>query len=890
MTLAPGTRLGSYEIVAPLGAGGMGEVWRARDTRLGRDVAIKALPEAFARDPERLARFEREAKLLASLSHPNIAGIHGLEEVSGRRYLILEYVDGPTLGERLAKGPLPLDEALEVCAQVAAGVEAAHESGVVHRDLKPGNVKITPSGGVKVLDFGLAKSGVAGAGGGSSTDANLTTSPTMPYAATGVGVILGTAAYMSPEQARGRVVDRRTDIWSFGCVLYECLTGRQLYRGETVSDLIAQILEREPDWSALPANVPPRVRELLRRCLRKDARERLRDIGDARLEIAEAIAAGATAAPEPAAKTTPHAGGFAWLVAALGLALAVAGVWRGSARLETDQHLHAVLTHEAGGAIQPYPTSVIISPDGRRVAYIVVDSTGSQLWVRDLDQQGPRRVTDMTSVRDVFWSPDGRTLAFSTMGDGARLWKVPAAGGAPVSICDVKWSRGATWGKGDVIVFAPAPDGPLYRVPAGGGRVEAATTLDSTRHETGHRFPWFLPDGDHFLYAAIPQGPRGWDICVGSLHSKESRRLLTAGSGATYADPGYLLYVRDGNLVAQRFDPQRIALSGDPVPIGDPPDAGPVAASWVATASRNGRLVMLRNRAPDTRVEWDDRSGTPLARIPLPTGHYETVVPSPDGTSILATRVVSAVAREIWRSDPTRGTTTRLTQPNPVSGDPVWLRDGTGFAFDREHEGGFRIYLAKLGGSGEPRLVPTTDAQFQSPTDISRDDRTLILSVVDPVNQFDIWSVPLDGSARPRLVASTSAWEDDGRLSPDDKWLALQSNVTGTNEVYIQPFPGPAPWTRVSFDGGRDPRWSRGGKELLYLRDEASGVSIMAAPIEVGGRLRAGTPRALFHKAGLAAFCPSADGARILVSADAGNEPPPSIALTLDWTRQLRER
>jgi len=885
VSLAPGVRLGPYEVLSSLGAGGMGVVYRARDARLGRDVAIKALPDLFARDPERLARFEREAKLLASLSHPHIAAIYGLEEVEGHRYLVLEYIEGPTLAERLAKGPLPLSEALEICRDIAAGVEAAHESGVIHRDLKPGNVMLTLSGGVKVLDFGLAKGGT-----GSSPESNLADSPTLTTPPTGAGVILGTAAYMSPEQARGKAVDRRADIWSFGCVLYECLTGKQTFEGETVSDLIAKILEREPDWSALPAGLPSRVMGLLRRCLTKDAKQRLRDIGDARLELTEVM----TGAPEPEAKAAKKRSIRFELaiavLAALASVIATKAFDRVGSRAPRDPHVHAVLTHDLGGPIAPYPASLAISPDGKRVAYLVADSTGTQLWVRDLDQEAPRLVYSKSSATDVFWSPDSRHLGFSTTGDRARLWKVPAEGGDPVSICDVKWTRGATWGSQGVIVFQPTPEGPLYRVSASGGDAEPVTEIDTSRHQTGHRMPCFLPDGEHFLYAGLPQGPRGWDIFLGSLGSKKARKILTAGSGVTYVEPGHLLYVRDGKLVAHRFDARSLKLSGDPVPIGDPADSGPVDATTFASASRDGRLVMLRNSAPDTRVEWVDRGGQTLGRVPLPSGQYFQISPSPDGRSVLSSRTASNSAAEIWHSDPARGTTTRLTPAGRNDAGPVWLPDGSHYAFASLREGGMRIFVAGVGDAADPRLVPTTNAQFQSPTGVSPDGRTLVVTIVDPVNQFDLWAVPVDGGGKPVPLVRSPAWEDVAVVSPDGKWLAFQSNETGQMEIYVQPFPGPGPRTRVSLDGGHDAVWTRGGKELLFQRDGTGGGSVMAVAVGTGEPFSAGTPRALFHRGGLLGFSAPPAGDRILVLSNAEGAVPPSIALTLDWTRQLKEK
>jgi Tol biopolymer transport system component len=418
----------------------------------------------------------------------------------------------------------------------------------------------------------------------------------------------------------------------------------------------------------------------------------------------------------------------------------------------------------------------------------------------------------------------------------------------------------------------------------------AVTALDSARHETGHRMPCFLPDGDHFLFAALPSGPRGWEIYVGSLGSKKVKRILTAGSGVTYAAPGYLLYVRDAKLVAQRFDARTLKLSGDPVPIGDPPDSGPVDASRIATASDDGRLVMLRNRAPDTRVEWVDRAGVALGRVPLPPGRYNEIAPSPDGGSVLASRGASNVTSELWLADPGRGTTTRLSAADANEFSPRWLPDGSGYAFGAVQKSGSRIYVTRLGDPAGPRLVPTIEAQFQSVTGVTPDGRALILSIVDPIRQFDVWMAPTDGGAKPTLLVGGSAWEDRGAVSPDGRWLTFNSDETGQPEVYVQPFPGPGPRTRVSFAGGHDPCWTRGGQELLYQRDETGGGSVIAVTVTAGDRFGVGAPRTLFHRSGMVAFSAAADGERILVSADAAGAAPPSISLTLNWTRQLAER
>ena len=648
MTLAPGARLGPYEIVAPLGSGGMGEVYRARDPRLGRDVAIKALPAAFAADPERLARFEREAKLLAALSHPNVGAIYGLEEVAGQRYLVLEFVEGVTLATRLARGALPLEEALEVCRQIAAALEAAHERDIVHRDLKPGNVMLTPAGGVKVLDFGLAK---GGAGAAPSSEPNLSATPPMTYSATGAGVILGTAAYMSPEQARGRAVDKRTDIWAFGCVLYECLAGRQAFVGETVSDLIARILEREPDLGALPGTTPQRLRELLRRCLEKDARRRLRDIGDARIEIEDVLAvrSSGTARAAAAARSRSSLG---LALFGVGIAVVTAAITLLVPRLfgqrPAPRPTRFAVLAPPGVTLANDGAECAISPDGRSLACTVVDSAGTSLiYVRPLESLTARALPGTENGDQPFWSPDSRSIGF--FADG-KLKKVPVDGGGPEVLCAANNGRGGTWSPRGVIVFCPAGEGPLYRVSANGGDPQPVTTLDSTRHETAHRFPWFLPDGRHFVFSALPgrQGKNDLDVAV--LDSPRRVHLLSTTGSAVYAPPGYLVYWRNASLAAQRFDPAGLRVSGEPVTLGDVPAASNYTGARVVTASKTGALAYVSGRFANTQMVWFDRAGRRLGSVPAAT----CSAPSP--------RTASA---SLWNA--------RSATPSPTCGWSSWI-------------------------------------------------------------------------------------------------------------------------------------------------------------------------------------------------------------------------
>ena len=572
MTLASGAKLGSYEVFAPIGAGGMGEVYQAHDTKLGRDVAIKILPETFAHDPDRLSRFQREAKMLASLNHPNIATIYGLEQSNGTSYLVMELVSGETLAERIKReGAVPVEEALTICKQITEALEAAHEKGIIHRDLKPANVKVTSDGKVKVLDFGLAK-----AFAGDTITEDIGNSPTLSQAATMQGVILGTAAYMSPEQARGKVVNKSTDIWAFSCVLYELLCGRPAFEGEDVTEILAAVVKTEPDWNHLPESSPPAIRVLLRRCLRKDRRQRFQDATDVRIEIEEAMAwiaeggadAHALASPPTQRKIGDY---FAWAIAALfllttiGLAVGLSYLYRSEGEAASVRFFlfpPDKTSFDSGAAGAGFATGTI-SPDGRRLAFTAKDASGKVLlWVRPLDGLAPQVLQGTDDAAYPFWSPDSRSIGFFAQG---KLKRIDVAGGAPQTLCNAGLGRGGTWNRDGVILFAPSTGVPLYRVTSAGGAPVAVTKL--MPQQAGHRWPSFLPDGLHFTYFASSGSSENSGIYVGTLGATKSRRLLGADTAAVYSESGELLYVRQGMLFRQFFDPKKLELGGDPTPV-----------------------------------------------------------------------------------------------------------------------------------------------------------------------------------------------------------------------------------------------------------------------------------------------------------------------------------
>ncbi len=886
-------RIGSYPVERELGRGGMGIVYLGRDTRLDRPVAIKVLPEAFAGDPERLARFEREARLLAALNHPNIAGIYGLEEADGRRFLALEYVEGDTLAERLGRGALPLDEALEVGRQIAAALEAAHENGIIHRDLKPGNVKLAPGGEVKVLDFGLAK----GAGTAESSP-DLSQSPTMAYAATGVGVILGTAAYMSPEQARGKTVDRRTDIWSFGCVMYECLTGQQLFSGETVSDTIAKILEREPDWNAIPEQTPEKIRALVRRCLEKDAKKRLRDIGDARLELEEALAARTSSsriaaaevarAEQRAARAGSAGGPLAWIVtiAALGVAavaILAPGLFhrvpeRAAARLSVMAPAGSTLVEDAVGSA--------ISPDGRMIALTAVDSAGTALlWVRALETLAARPLAGTEHASMPFWSPDSRLVGF--FADG-KLKKVPIVGGSVEDICDAQTGRGGTWNRHGVIVIAPAGEGPLFQVPADGGERRQVTSLDSTRHETAHRFPWFLPDGKHFLFVALPSRAGKFDVYVGSLDSPKRQHVMEAAGAPVFAEPGYLLFQRNQNLVAQKFDPRRMRLSGEPVALGDAPGGSNATGNRAVTPSIGGALAYINGRVVNTRLVWLDRSGEERGTLAAPPGRYGFTSLSPDGRLAAVDRDGGPGEADIWLLELGRAVATRFTYGPAQNRSPFWSPDGSRILFESDRKGPWDLYVKPTSGAVPETPLLESEALFKHPFQWSWDGRFTVFDQLDARSGWDVWVLPADGASKPAPYLQTPFDERWGSISPDGRWMAYTSNESGRFEIYVQSFPTPGNKYRVSTGGGGGGYWRKDGREILFFG--ADGLSVMAVDVQAGTTFHAGAPRALFRlPAGWNGLGAQPDFQRFLASLPAGDNAPSSITVVLDWTGALKK-
>jgi len=874
--------LGQYRVLEKLGAGGMGEVYRARDTRLNRDVAIKVLPEAFARDPERLARFEREAQLLASLNHQNIAAIYGFEKVEDIPFLVLELAPGETL-----KGPLPLEEALDIARQIAAALEAAHEKGIGHRDLKPANIKVSPQGKVKVLDFGLAK-----AFAGEASEGNPSQSPTLSALATRLGTILGTAAYMSPEQARGRPLDRRTDIWSFGCVLYEMLAGKQAFGGETISDTLAAVLRAEPDWSLVPATTPERIQYLLRRSLHKDSEQRLRDIGEARILIAESALAPSRV--RPVASSRLH-----WALIALLTAVAAWGWWR--ARPTPSPITRSTINLPPGdrlvGNQQPLAA---LSPDGARLVYAATRGGRTQLFQRRLDQFDAAPIPATEDAFAPFFSPDGEWVGFFAQG---KLKKVPLSGGAPLALCDAPQGPSGSWGPDDAIIFTPntvAGTG-LWRVPAGGGSAKAITTPDAKAREHSHRWPQILPGGKAVLFTVFTgSSPDENRISVLRLDTGERRVVMDGASCGRYVPTGHLVYARSGGLLAAPFDLRRLQVTGRQVPILEGVMTSSTGAAHFSFSSA-GSLAYVPGSlmaAPRAMV-WVDRKGatTQIARVAGAAARA-----SPDGRRI-ALHVVGQANHDIWIYDLARDALTRLTFDPSADADPVWTPDGKRVVFRSVRTGAGNLWWKAADGSGaEERLTDSPNTQI--PTSFSSDGKWLayqestsggvvdivVLPVTLPVNQA---STPGAADRKPKPFLQTPFWEGEAQFAPGPggpRWLAYVSNETGRYEIYVQPFPGPGGKWQISAGGGREPAWSPNGRELFYR----NGNQVMAVEVTPGTSFTAGKPRLLFEGQyfsypGFINFDAAPDGQRFLLLAA------PEAALTQlhliqNWFEELKQR
>ncbi len=851
MPLSVGDRLGHYEIVAPIGAGGMGEVYRARDTKLKREVALKVLPDAFASDPERMTRFQREAEVLASLNHPNIAQIYGVEE----RALVIELVEGES-----PQGPIPWNDAWKIMLQIADALDYAHEKSIVHRDLKPANIKITPEGTVKLLDFGLAKAFSGSTAAESGDSAN---SPTLTIRASVAGVILGTAAYMSPEQARGRNVDKRADIWSFGVVLYELLTGKHLFKGEDLTEILASVVKDQPDLSAAPAC----VRKLLDACLQKDPKKRVQAIGDVRYMLEN----GSEAAP-----TRTLAPKLPWVAAAvLALLAAVLAfmLLRETPAQKRSLRLSVPLPEDSSVSY------VEMSPDGRRLALVLVRAGQSYVNLRALNSDEFQPLSGTASARMPFWSPDGRSLGF--FADGT-LKVIPATGGPAQVLCrETGFGYGGTWNRKGVILFA-SENGPLHLVSAKGGQCSALGKLDPN-NVAG--LPVFLPDGVHFFYLRRSADAASSGVYLASLDEPAGQKVLADLSSVVYSPPvrsggpAFLLFLRESTLMAQPFDDARLQPVGDPFAVTTRGSNTMTVSQVAASASADGTLAYIAGRSRVTQLAWFDRSGKELGKVG-PVAEQRGVALSPDGNAATTVRIDQNGSPSLWLYDLVRGSESLLTPPGSPVGGMVWSPLGGSVWILLTGPDGPGLYQKDLKSVPLKLLEKVDLPQARNLSDWSRDGRFLIYTAIDPKTRGDIWYVPVEsGKPATRAVKflGTDASESQGQLSPDGRWLAYCSNETSKEEIYIRPFPtGPGVW-KVSVDGGMQPRWRADGQELYFVRAlSPTRLLLMAAAVKAAGReaVRVATPERLFelHASPVVpqrnsfAYSPYPDGQRFLVN------------------------
>jgi eukaryotic-like serine/threonine-protein kinase len=899
MALTSGTHLGPYEITGAIGAGGMGEVYRARDAKLGRDVALKVLPEAFARDADRMARFQREAKVLASLNHPNIASIYGLEDSASTHALVMELVEGPTLADRIRSGPIPIDEALRIAKQISEALEYAHERGIVHRDLKPANVKVTNDDAVKVLDFGLAK-----AIEGDAATIDIATSPTMSRMATLAGVLLGTAAYMSPEQAKGKAVDRRADIWAFGCVLYEMLTGKMAFSGETVTDTLAAVITKDPDWSLLPAATPVRVRMLLQRCLQKDPKQRLRDIGDARISIEEVLSGAPDAALAGAAQAAVPRWRRAlpWVVASLLLLtlgpIAFQYFRQTPPTPALPMRLQIPLPEKTTTSING---TFAVSPDGRQLVFSATGPDGiARLWVRSLDSLEARSLpgTEAPQYPPFFWSPDSRYIAFDA---GGKLKKIDISGGPAQTLCDLHGTAvGGSWNRDGVIIFGQAP-GLVMRVSADGGNPSPLTVYDSSRGDTGHLFPSFLPDGKHFFYGRFGVTPANEGFFVGSLDAKpeESLKPLTLDVESNYVAPddgsGRVFFIREGSLLAQPFDMRSLQLSGEPATMAE--HVGTFGAYGFFSVSNNGVLIYRAGaQEEDLQLTWFDREGKALGTAGEPRSFLSAAL-SPDGARVAVSEVaVNAGGLGLWMLDVSRGTRTRFTFGQGTAADAVWSQDGSRIIFSARYDG---LYEKPTSGAKDEQILLKSSADL-IPTSWSRDGRFLMYTAWElrANTKAGLWVLPLEGDKKPAPFLRTEYNEEDGRFSPDGHWVAYTSDESGRDEIYVRAFtpsaggaaPGAGGGLLISSGGGTEARWRGDGKELYYRSPDGK---LMAVEIALAPAFQAGIARALFQmppEGGPSAgsmWDVTSDGKRFLMPVPQSTMTP--FTVVLNWQAELKK-
>ncbi len=907
MALESGTRVGIYEVTAKIGEGGMGEVYQARDTTLDRDVALKVLPEAFTADPDRLARFQREAKVLASLNHPNIGGIYGLESAEDTQALVLELIEGPTLADRIAEGPIPVDEALEIAKQIADALEAAHEQGIIHRDLKPANVKVKADGTVKVLDFGLAKAATSEA-----TGASATTSATMSITdATQMGMVIGTAAYMAPEQAKGKPVDKRADIWAFGVVLFEMLTGKRTFSGEDVSDTLAAVLRDQVRFDRLPNETPARVRQVVRACLQRDQKQRIHDVADVRLAL-EGIFETTVTAPAETAAVVPRQ---LWqrpvpaLLAVMGAVvlggLVVVGVMWPASSPAPDLIQFAITTPEGAPlGFSRFNQDIAISRDGTHIVYNGRAATGGpQLNLRHMDQLVGAPLRGGEGGLAPFVSPDGEWIGFIDSASRTVLQKVSIFGGPPVTLTESPAPiNGASWGTDDQIIFGTFQNG-LFRVSGGGGEPEVLTTLDSEQGETSHAWPVIIPGREAVVFMIAAGATR--QLAVLELATGEVAQLGLAGSSPHYVSTGHLVYAaEDGSIRAVSFDAMALEVTGNPVPLVEGV-AVKTAGGANFSISDNGRLVYALGAGGgggQSSLVWVDREGRedPLG-LPLENYYWPRV--SSDGTRV-AVSMNDPDNEDVWVSELVRGTLTNLTTDAARDNLPLWVPDGERVVFTSGRENNRLAFFWKLADGTGPveQLLMGETSGFFRPWDWSADGQTLVFGYQGTGGDTgaDIGVLAMEGEGRWEPLLQTAAREGSPAISPDGDWIAYTSDQTGRFEVYVERFPELGERRQISIDGGRAPTWSPVGRELFYRRDGDS--AMMTVPIDTEPVFTPGRPEVVFeaqYRAGGGVarnYDVAPDGERFLMVKQGGaptdgvGDLAPEITVVLNWFEELKAR
>jgi serine/threonine protein kinase/WD40 repeat protein len=888
MTLAAGTKLGPYEILSPLGAGGMGEVYKAKDTRLDRMVAVKVLPQHLSSSAEVRQRFEREAKTISQLSHPHICALYDVGREGETEYLVMELLEGETLSERLVNGALPLEQTLRYGVEIADALDKAHRQGIVHRDLKPGNVMLSKSG-VKLLDFGLAKAMAPVV-----PQSSLTALPTMAGAQnlTEAGTILGTFQYMAPEQLEGKEADARTDIFALGAVLYEMATGRKAFTGASQASLIGAILHTEPPpISSVQPMSPPVLDRVVRKCLAKDPEDRWQNAADLGSELKWIGEGYQVGVPAPVVARRKNRERLSWGLTAIALLVAVAAIVRSQHRTEVPAPpVHSFIALPEKSALR----GLAISPDGRRLVVVARDSSGKNLlWIRALDSPSVLPIPGTENPSFPFWSPDSRSIGF--FADG-KLKKIDASGGPPQTLCDAPISRGGSWNREGVILFAPVPVGPLDRVSASGGLPTLVTRLDPSRGENSHRWPFFLPDGRHFLYlvANFRGEQEKTGIYVGSLDSKEEKFLLHDNSSVAYAPPGYLLFLRERNLLAQPFDPKGIRIMGDPLPVAEQIQYFPQHYGALFSVSENGVLLYQpRSASAVSQLVWFDRNGKEMGALGTPGDQANPRI-SPDGKRVALDIIDSQTGNvDIWIYESSGGIATRLTSHPATEAGPIWAPDGGRIVFMSVRQGHGELYQKSSSGAGSEEPILQSE-RTKNPTDWSPDGRFILYRALDAKTNFELWVLPVGGDGKPIPFIKATFGVSHGQFSPDGRSVAYASNESGKWEIYVASFPGPGGNWKVSSAGGSEPRWRRDGKELFYLAPDGK---LMAVDVKEGAAFEAEVARPLFQirrrehisSSDLFSYDVSADGQRFLVNTDVGETTSPLLTVVVNWTAGLKK-